>query len=550
MTKKNWLTLLIIIFVLSLIPLYLVGLYDQPSADDYFYATETAKVWSETHSLTAVLGRALTLTGETYVARQGNFTALFLMFMTPALFSESFYAVTPLILITSFVASMLFFFITVLRYWLGAGQRQSLAVALCVTFTALQLTLVPSDSFYWYNGAIYYTFFFALMLVLFALVTLLLKHPSHSIRVLSLVLSCLLCAVIGGGNFATSLFTVLILAVLIVFYSVFHSERYEAKLHGANALVSLPSLTEIRRRRLGLILILILGLITFFITVFAPGNAVRQAGVGEHSGLLKTFAFSFAYGAYAIAQSTSVPVLVLWILLIPLFYRMAKDSSYQFRYPGLVLLFTYGLFCAQGTPVFYAQGLRIPYRMMNIIGFAYYPFMAFNLIYLMGWIARRTEDKPGILLSKIAHCYDRALPRNILLVSGIALYAVGCLGRIGVTESETTTGQAVFSGMPASVSAVYSLVSGDAAEYEGQILTRDALLREAAAAAAEDPSVGLVCESDNGIAEWDIEVTVPALTVTPDPIFHSDITEDPTHWKNTHLEMFYGIRSIRTGEAD
>lgn len=53
--------------------------------------------------------------------------------------------------------------------------------------------------------------------------------------------------------------------------------------------------------------------------------------------------------------------------MIPVFYRIARRSGFTYRYPLLVAVFTFGLYCSMGTPVFYAQGLRMPYRMMNII---------------------------------------------------------------------------------------------------------------------------------------------------------------------------------------
>ena len=35
-------------------------------------------------------------------------------------------------------------------------------------------------------------------------------------------------------------------------------------------------------------------------------------------------------------------------------------------------------------------------------------------------------------------------------------------------------------------------------------------------------------------------VTLAPLSVTPEPIFHTDITADPLHWKNAHQALFYG----------
>ena len=102
----------------------------------------------------------------------------------------------------------------------------------------------------------------------------------------------------------------------------------------------------------------------------APGNAIRQASVGAGPGVLKALVYSFAYGAYNIADSTTFPVAVMWIALLPVFYRIAISSGLKFRFPAAAIIFFYCVYCAQGTPVFYAQGIHMPYRMMNIIYFA------------------------------------------------------------------------------------------------------------------------------------------------------------------------------------
>ncbi len=523
MTKKHWLIIFILIFALSLVPLYAIGAFAHPSVDDYFYGAETASVWNETHSLPAVFSKAFSETGTIYQTWQGNFAAIFLMHLEPGIFGEQAYFIAPILLITVFVAAMLFFFVSICRLWLHASRRDSWGIAIAITFVAMQMTYKASDSFYWYNGAIYYTFFFSLMLVLFALVTILLHARKTSTRILCLIPSVLLAALIGGGNFATSLFTMVVLAVMIVLYFIMHSERFSGTFYQENRT------TKKNPVSLGLfILIAVIGLTSLAITILAPGNAARQESVGGHQNLLKTFLYTFAYGGYNIASATTFPVVILWLVLLPVFYRIAKDSPYRFRKPLAVLLFSFCVFCAQGTPVFYAQGLRIPYRMMNIIYFAYYPFMAFNLFYLMGWCARKQEEKPGILFSKLEHVYDYAKSRAAVLIIAMILFVIGCIGRVHVSESESEKGSASFTGLPVSVSASVSLINGDAMAYDQKLTARAEILSE--------------FKGD--------DICVDSLFVTPEPIFHSDITADPEHWKNTHLEKFYHIKHIYIKSED
>lgn len=145
---------------MSLIPVYYVGQYAHPSVDDYYYGVETSAVWQDTHSAGAVISQSYDLMKDTYNDWQGNFAAIFLMRLQPGIFGEQYYVIAPVILITTFVISMFLFIYTLLRRWFKAGRAASVAVGTVLTFAALQFTYKPSDSFYWYNGAIYYTFSF------------------------------------------------------------------------------------------------------------------------------------------------------------------------------------------------------------------------------------------------------------------------------------------------------------------------------------------------------------------------------------------------------
>ena len=493
--KKNYIYILIAVFMLALIPLYIIGNYAHPAVDDYFYGVETSQVWKETGSLTEVIKESYSLMLDTYEDWQGNFAAIFLMRLQPGIFGEEYYVLAPILLITSFVVAMLSFFYYFLRKWFNTGKMASLAVALCVTFCALHFTYVPADSFYWYNGSIYYTFFYSLMLILFLLVTVLLKSDSKPAMIVSVIFGLPLAFIIGGGNYATALVTAVLLVVIIAWFIYKKNPR----------IIPVAVLT----------LAMLSG---FAISMLAPGNSIRQESVGEGPGVIKALIYSFAYGGYNIASSTTFPVAVMWILLLPVFYRAASKSKMQFKYPLLMLIFTFGIFCSQGTPVFYAQGLRMPYRMMNIIYFSYYFFMTWNLIYLMGWIHKKWGDKP--LLVKFEKIYDNANTLKTSVICGVLLFAVGSIGLCKVSESEY--GKAAFTNLPAGASAVYSLVTGDAKEYDLEMTKRAEYLASTS----------------------DTQVKVEALSVTPGVIFHSDITTDPYDWRNQHLSLFYNKELI------
>ncbi len=167
------------------------------------------------------------------------------MYLQPAIWGERFYTATPVLLITAFAASMLTFMYVFLRKWFGAGKTSAAGVSVAVTFCALQFTHVPSDSFYWYNGSVYYTFFFSLMLALLTLVTLVIKNKSRLSRGISLAFAIILAFIVGGGNYATALFTAVVLAVLTVWNII--AKKNTSFMRGL--CLFLPSASSARRAR-------------------------------------------------------------------------------------------------------------------------------------------------------------------------------------------------------------------------------------------------------------------------------------------------------------
>ena len=488
------------LLIVSLIPLYALGMHAHPAADDYSYGAAAAAAWQETHSFVAVLREARRVTEETYGSWQGNYAAVFLMCLQPAVFGTRWYPLTAVILITAFVLGMLFFFTTALRRLLNAGRAVSWTAAALVTFCALQFTYAPSDAFYWYNGGIYYTFFFSVSLFLYGLIIIAVKAGKPGVRVAAAAGALPLAFFTGGGNYSTALYSAVLMCALCV-------------------------LLFIKKRRSAWTVLVLTAALTaaLLLSVFAPGNAIRQADAGEGAGVLKAFLYSFAYGGYSLADSLSVPVIALWIGLAPVLYRLAGGTEYRFRHPFLVLLLTFGMYCSQGTALFYARGIRMPPRMSNIIYFSAYALIGFNLCYFMGWIRRRFGE------SRFGHvCGDLvSVPKyRARFAAVLALtFCIGCVGLCRVSENES--GGAKFSLKPLSVSASYSLVTGEASRYDAGMRAREDYL-------SSQPEGS--------------DVTVEKLAAYPEDLVHAEISEDPDYFGNTMLASFYRLGSVKLAE--
>lgn len=506
---KSIFSIILLIFIVSLIPLYLIGAYAHPSVDDYFYGVETAQVWEATHSIAEVLKTSFEEMIQTYHDWQGTFSAIFLMRLQPAIFGEEFYLLAPVILLTTYVLSSVFFYVTMLKTFFHAKRYTAGIISLCITFVSMQLTHTPSDSFYWYNGAIYYTFFYSLMLVLFSLMAKLWKGSSSKVSagrfVHTSLFSVLLAFVIGGGNYPTALMTAIILT-LVLFCVVF--------------LVAKRRCRSIITLLLSYILIAAAFFSGFILSLTAPGNAIRQASVGGSTGLLKTFLYTFAYGGYSLSDLLSAPCIVFFVALVPALYSVAKRSPCSFRCPLVVFIFTFGLYCSMGTPVFYAQGLRMPYRIMNIIYFSGYGFILFNLLYFLGWLSRKYGHLKIITATETCLTAIKTDKKKLFAAFCLclALFSVTCVGLIELNESEQNSGHVEVSNLPMSASAVYSLVTGEACSYDCELDAR----------------------ADHLSSTEETQVAISPLSVYPELIFHTEITSDAGHWKNSHLALYYG----------
>lgn len=516
-TKKNIFYIILICFILSVIPLYVIGMFAHPSVDDYYYGTETVQVWNETHSIASVVKCSFDEMINTYNIWQGNFSAIFLMRLQPGIFGEQYYFIAPLILLSAYMGFSIFFFYTALKKIFKADSYLAATVGICLTFVSMQLCTTPSDSFYWYNGAIYYTFFYSLMLFLFALLIRMRTAKAAGTIILTAI-SSVSAFLIGGSNYAAALFMCIILALSAgsaVYFVILRKNKVIRPYHMA-----------------AYIIVAAAAMAGLFISMAAPGNALRQQSVGGSTGIVKTFVYTFAFGGYSIAKVLNAPCLIFFICMIPVFYRIARRSGFTYRYPLLVAVFTFGLYCSMGTPVFYAQGLRMPYRMMNIIFFAAYVLITFNLIYFLGWIGNKTKtEKRHIFLDDIVNNFFekiKASRKNTLLALAISLcaFVIACIGCIEVGETEYKSGDAGFSQLPLSAAATLSLINGDAKTYDCELTARDEYLRST----GDDEQF----------------VTVPALSKRPAPIYHSDITDDPGDWHNAHVAMYYRKECIWT----
>lgn len=454
-----------------IIPLMALGAYAVPAADDFSYGAAAHRAFVE-GGFCAALKAALGQVAETYVNWQGTFSAVFLMAMQPAVFSEGLYWLTPLIMLVALLGGTFLFCCIVLPEVFSLRRDVAAIIAAVLSILCTQLLPSPVQGLYWFNGSVYYVFFHGLMLAGVALaVRCVLRGGAWRQALL-----CLLCLVLGGGNYVTALSCAIILV---------------------SALLLLTLLKDRRSKRLILPTLLLLS--AFAVNMAAPGNSVRQAaseGVGAIPAVFMSFRHGLSYGF----EWLSLPLLGGFAFLAPLMWGAVKASAFSFRFPGLVSLYSYCLFSAMFCPPVYAMGNVGDKRLLNMVYFAYVLLLMLNLLYWLGWTAKRLKkSSPG----------GYGMPLITLLVSAalmLALLGAGVLSGTGLS----------------SIGAVSSILSGEAEEYHSQAQSRFEQLK--------DQSVTHAVLED--------------FSVRPYMLYFDDIQPDSGDWRNVDMATFYGKESV------
>lgn len=426
--------------LLSLLPLFLIAPYNHPCTDDYNYGAYAAQAVREGPPL-AALPAALRKTAETYQNWQGTFSAIFLMSLHPAVFGEGFYALTPFLMLGALGFST-FFFLWVCLGKLGGGAWPVWVLAGCgVVFFSVQRAPSAFEGFFWYNGSLFYTFFYSLSLCLYGLVLLLLREDRPGWG--KLALAAPLAFFLGGGNYSTALLTLVLLAC------------------GAGW-------AFLRRKpwpvRLEMLLLPVLEGGALLISAAAPGNAVRQSLLPNQPGPLEAIAKALLASARLALESLDPPFLLMLLALAPVLWGCARRVGFSFPCPALAPLAAVCLAGVEMTPPLYAMGHTGAQRMQDMYYFTFCLLAVGVEFYLLGWLARRTE---GARLG--FH------PPAVSLWAALLL----CLCLLCGPGLRDLSG----------ASALISLRNGQAQEYHRQMQARIALYEDPAVRGVEAPPI-------------------------------------------------------------
>ena len=486
-----------ILFVLSLIPLVALGRYNVMCIDDYDYGRQIHDTWTATGSLLQSIRTAWQQNMEFYQDWQGTYISCFLMGLCPMNFRYDIAWVVPVIMIGMFAVSTFVLGRHILHRWLGLDQCGGSFVMFMLLFMFYQVLEAPFEGIYWYNGSTHYilmesVWFFALTTISASLWT-----QQKSKEILCCTIAAVLSVIVGGGNLITALQAEIVMAFLVVCAVVTN-----------------------RRKIVVAVVPFIIGSIGFLFNVLAPGNARRDAlDMDEGYSAVMSVLLSFYHTVAFIIRWTPVFVILVWLLVLPVLWKLAKRSDKTFSHPVWVTVGAVCVLAAMFTPTLYAVGMVGLSRVDNIIQMVYYLALFAVTAYWLGYFAHRSRDD----VSEITTQTDLKSLRTseafglFLEKAGMKMTALFLLITLVVwvfTANKNTY---------TSISALRSLVNGEAQTFYAEAMARYDIYM------------------DDTITDVEVE----PYSARPALFDYIDLSEDAGNWINLAVARYYHKENVK-----
>lgn len=480
-----------LLFMVSVIPLFLLGRYNVMCIDDYNYGRQVHETWLATGSLWQSVLTALRQTGEFFKEWQGTYVSCFLMAVCPMNFWYESAFIVPVIMICMFAGAAFALGRQILIKWLGSDGTRASFVMFLMLFMFYQIMEAPFEGIYWYNGATHYVLMESLLFIMLTLVSGILWTEKKGASAFRCVLAVVLGVIVGGGNLVTALQAEILLTLLLLF--AFVNKRKKT------VLVLLPFLAFTAG---------------FLCNILAPGNAMR-ASLDTDVGYSPVMAIilSFYYAVVFMTGWTDTFVILIWMALLPVLWQIGKNSEKSFAHPVWVTAGAYCLLSAMFTPTLYAVGMVGLSRVDNIIQMVYYLCLFFVTAYWFGWFSHKSGNTAdNAALHSAGEALGMFLERAGNKMTAVCVLLVLLVWAF-TADKNTYTG----------ISALRSLANGDAAVYYEEAMERHALYLD----------------------ETVTDVVIEPFSARPALFDFEDLTTDTDNWLNLAVSDYYGKNSVK-----
>ena len=360
--------LAVLALLLLMVPLLRIALYTVPWYDDYNYCGFVRNFLKQEYSLSSALQGAAYCIKTQWYAWQGTFSSTFFMSMEPFVWDESLYFLGPLFLIVILPFSVFVLSGALLRGILRAECAS--CIVLQTAAAAVTVVYIHSDraGFYWYNSGVHYVGMHSFLILTAAAWVMLMVGKGKWSTVL-LGLWSLVGAVLGGGS------------------------NYVTALQGFVLLFSILALGLLLRNKRSFLLLpsAVVYCFAFYKNVAAPGNQVRGSyfsGQSASAAILNSFLEALGY----MWRFTGPQMLAAMLLIVPVIWHMLRKTQFRFRYPGLILLWSFCFYATGFTPSLYSMGHGGLGRTLNAVKITWQILLLLNEVYWLGWLQQKAVE--------------------------------------------------------------------------------------------------------------------------------------------------------------
>lgn len=433
------------LFVLSLLPLLAVAVYNYPADDDFEFVLPAATAWVKTGSLAETLKAMVQKTAEKYQTWQGNFVSTFLFSLTPMVFDIGLYFLDNWAMLAMVCLTIGYMLKGFLIHFLKADKYDFWIVYSALMVLVLQFMPSISYSIFWHNGGQYTTAACTLFLML-GLILRTTQQQTRTRSMLRMVWLALTGFFMGGSFYGPAL--------------------------GAFVLIALITLTawiKKDRCRVPATVALVFFTVSLAISVMAPGVALRQerTGTGESLGAVVTVITACLDSFDLCGAWLSPQLLAMLMLIVPVLWKPLKESSLAFKAPLWIFIMLYGLFASSLAPGIYTGFGYDTARYLNVVYFYFLLMAVGSVIWFEGAFIRWLERVQG----------EKAYAHHLLEASK-DLGKRFCALYLAFVIAFTAFGGFAFTIMnTSSVSALKSLLTGEAKQFHKEMKVRQEYIR-------------------------------------------------------------------------
>lgn len=481
-----------VLFVLSVIPLLLLGRYNIMCIDDYDYGRTVHDAWLATGSIWQSALTAFEQVKLVFMTIQGAYTSCFLMSMCPMNFRYDSAFIVPIVMIGMFAAASFCLGRQILIRWLGSDKPRAAFVMFVLLFMFYQIIEAPFEGIYWYNGSIHYIFMESLLFIELTLVSCAIWEEKKRKAAVCCAAAAIIAPIMEGSNLVTTLQAEILMLFLLIYVCVAKNKK---------------------EKRLYVIIPYLACTAGFLCNVLAPGHRVRaEVDVAMGYPPIPAVLLSFYYAVVFMVRWTSVFVVLVWLALLPILWQIGRKSGKSFKHPIWVTVGAFCIISAMFTPTLYGLGTVGLSRVDNIIQMVYYLSLILVTAYWLGWISHRGGAEDNAKKARAGEQLGVFLEgtKNMMTVSFLFLVLV-----IWVFTADKNT--------YTSISALRSLVIGDGRAYYTEAMERHELY----------------------IDETVEDVVVAPFSMKPALFDFEDLSEDGSYWLNMAVTGYYHKHSVR-----